>query len=427
MKIVITRDFAVCDETAARRMTSLLKMEESDIYVFVGKMFQFPGAISLDQIALLQEILATLSYGATVIVFTKICTFIPTANLHHATNEYLNFQYDGSALLMDGQPMEPGIYEDGVFKEIPVIQRHSVIVESDNIDDLPVIRGQTEHLELRYRNCSALTLEYLKSHYGHFDKIIDMSLKESTLRKSTWRIVSVKWTNVFCYDRGSISFEGPPPLIVIRGANGSGKSSIISILMFGLFGVKPRHILKRKSKTGSVECIIEAAGKRYEFLTNIHGSKITRTILENGESAASPLTDIRPNFMYCGREDLAGTSACDLTQANQILSELCDFSILFRGRKLYVNGRESNIPYDSCSSGQKFLIELAIKLSLPMRCSTFFIDECIDRLDKKFLQNCVRRLPDICESVVIIGHRDELSELPQYEIEQTRQGSRLMI
>ncbi len=76
----------------------------------------------------------------------------------------------------------------------------------------------------------------------------------------------LKLENIRSYGEGETSVELRPGLTLFEGDIGSGKSTILSAIEFGLFGlgdVEAKHLLRHGSKKAKVEVKFEVKGKEY--------------------------------------------------------------------------------------------------------------------------------------------------------------------
>lgn len=99
-----------------------------------------------------------------------------------------------------------------------------------------------------------------------FSSMAGVEQRETT----TWNLMRVKWSNMFCYDeKNEIVFDGKKGIVGILGNNHIGKSSIIEIILFCLFdkttkGLK-RSVIRHGTETFS--CCLEfmIGTERYEI------------------------------------------------------------------------------------------------------------------------------------------------------------------
>lgn len=429
MKIAFVNNLAICEESEARSCSVVLHEEKCDVYIFTGNMYKFPNSISLDQIALFQEILEVLSLVGIVVVFTEVCTWAPHARKIHVSGScWQDFAYE-EVLTFRGEPLGEGITENGVCRDIKKRGHFSILVEDNNIDDLPEIEGAIRFLEVRYRNCSPLFLSYVQNLYGRIDSRVDLgcALPLKLSGEPAWELVSAEWSNVYCYESGRINFRTAPAVFLICGANGSGKSSIINILLAGLFGKQISRTLKKGSQSGEIKLEIKCGGKLYVLRTTF---PFERSCYCEGVLIEEPdlFKSLQPYDIFCGKESTKGLiKSANLELANLFLREICDFSVSIAGNAISVCGNES-AKYSACSSGQKFLIELALKITSTIpKPQVFFIDECIERLDQNHIEKCIRAFRLTNHKFVLIGHRGELRILPSFRVSTGRKGSQVNI
>ena len=87
---------------------------------------------------------------------------------------------------------------------------------------------------------------------------------------TTWNLMRVKWSNMFCYDeKNEIVFDGKKGIVGILGNNHIGKSSIIEIILFCLFdkttkGLK-RSVIRHGAETFSCSLEFMIGTERYEI------------------------------------------------------------------------------------------------------------------------------------------------------------------
>lgn len=114
-----------------------------------------------------------------------------------------------------------------------------------------------------------------KLHENYVNKI---STKTTT---TNWKIKSIKWNNLFLYrENNEIDFEKTRyQSLGIFGANYSGKSSIIDVICFGLFGgwtkpfVKSVHFINDERSFGDVTVNLEINGKDYQIYRKLEKKK----------------------------------------------------------------------------------------------------------------------------------------------------------
>ena len=421
MKIGVIHNFSINLEADARSYTVLLCEEECDIYIFTGEIYKFSTAISLSHISLFQEILEVLSAVGRVIIFTKVCTWIPTSSKVYVPGmQFEEFIYKEFKLYFQDTLLQEGINENGTCCDLRTQGHFSITVEDDNIDNLPEIKGAIRFLELRYRNCSPLFLSYIQNLYGRIDSRIDLEDTCGFIQEPGWSIESIKWSNMYCYKSGSITFAGLPQISLICGKNGSGKSSLINIMLTAIFGKQSARPVKKGAPSGSILLDAIFENKKYTFDTKIVNSA--------GSTAVPFLSGLLPYNICCGKETIKGAAAdADLPAANRFLQEICDFTLSISGNSIISHGNET-VKYSECSSGQRFLIELALKItSLKPKPQVFFIDECIERLDQNHIEKCLAALRKTHYKFIIVGHRSELKNLPAYEVQIGRNGSHIDI
>ncbi len=421
MKIAAIKDFNLNSEELIQ--AARLRELDCDYYIFFGNLYQFPNSISLSIIRTSQQILEMLSEGAIVVVFASVCTFTPTPKLIFSDSEFEDFAMRGEELFYKGGPLKSGIHdlETGQFWELPNSRRHIITVQNDDLSSLPEICGNIEYLEVHASNCSQMAIDCIKTKYGHVDKLVENE-PDFKAPPPAWHLITIAATNILCYSELFIDFEKLPDLSLIMGPNGSGKSSLIAIILLGIYGIRPKGtIVKKGQKKGTITVHLQVDQKKYRIHTTVTGRAI------HVEASSDWSIHLIGPSKYIYISDFEIDSTADWEAANAILREICDLRLIKKAGSLYVQGRET-MPVRSCSSGQKFLVDMALKMaSSSPKCQILLIDECIDRLDKTFLNNCLQKLRSFYPKILIIGHRAELEILPKWTISQGRRGSILMI
>jgi exonuclease SbcC len=90
------------------------------------------------------------------------------------------------------------------------------------------------------------------------------------------QLKGLRLSNIRSYGSGETSVELRPGLTLFEGDIGSGKSTILAAIEFGLFGlgdVEAKHLLRHGAKRGKVEVTFEAGGREYT---------VSRTLSKSG-------------------------------------------------------------------------------------------------------------------------------------------------
>lgn len=90
-----------------------------------------------------------------------------------------------------------------------------------------------------------------------------------------WRIRYLVWDNIYCYRAGNyIDFEKIHNLTFIVGANKSGKSTIIDLIILSLFGIfmrgDVRDLINKFESKARVKCCFIANGNEYVVQRSFH-------------------------------------------------------------------------------------------------------------------------------------------------------------
>lgn len=101
-----------------------------------------------------------------------------------------------------------------------------------------------------------------------------------TLTVKTWSIEQLRFSNLFCFEENNtIDFTSLPrnAVVEIFGTNGSGKTSLLDVICFALFGrcsrgLNGRAIVRRGAQKFTVALIMRSDGKRYRI--ERHGTKM---------------------------------------------------------------------------------------------------------------------------------------------------------
>lgn len=385
------------------------------IVIFTGDLFQFPDSISLKLISAVQDALELLSRNSRVLVFASICIFRPTSNLLFVDGPiFEGFELRDGEIWHLAACLKTGIHNiaTGEFFELPEPQNTKIIVKNNDLSSLPEV---ADHAEVFYSNCSKITLDYINMKYSNI-KFINMDFLIAA--NSSWKILRLKCKNIFCYKNLEIDFGNIPNLFYISGGNGSGKSSIISIILLGVFGIRPKlPVVKKLCKSAEIWISYEKDGEERSIYTKIVGNEII---------ADSPFVDFYDNF-YCNGILNPKLFPSDLEKCNMFLNEFCDFTIIKNGKTYCINGKDK-VNIGSASSGQKFLIDLSIKLaSEDPRPQIMIIDECLDKLDANLLERCFQGLRKQNIKFIIIGHRPEFQFMESATIQSNISGSELYI
>jgi len=221
----------------------------------------------------------------------------------------------------------------GKFVPIPLLSVQLVIRAENNKCELPTIESKISKLILEYNNCDHDYIKKLKqtifSNYGNIheivnhtiekvinvkqehirfdnDKLFEARIKDSLkLAKikafhnklnitpplhSNFKIKSMAWSNVLTYKGfNCIDFvKCKNKTVLINGLNASGKSSIIDILLFGLFNYTYRggkqDILNQDSISGFIKILFSVDKDEYKVEIIINKGRIEPFIFKNNVS-----------------------------------------------------------------------------------------------------------------------------------------------
>ena len=143
----------------------------------------------------------------------------------------------------------------------------------------------------------------LKDIYA-LNKTLNNKLSKSVTERREWDIKYIEFSNMFCFEKtNKIDFKSLSngQIIEIFGSNGSGKSSLMDIISFSLFGKCSRgnaakNIVRKGAKTYHVEVIFSVNGKLYRIermgsKMNTKKPKTETYIFELvGDNQARPIT-----------------------------------------------------------------------------------------------------------------------------------------
>lgn len=116
----------------------------------------------------------------------------------------------------------------------------------DNLSQEEVIKSF-----LQDKNIKLESIEDVLTAHRSYNKAAEQALK---LGNKRWRILSMEWSNLFCYgENNHIDFTKVPEsgLLGIIANNRAGKSSVIDILIYGLFNKLRRGDVKHVARLGS--------------------------------------------------------------------------------------------------------------------------------------------------------------------------------
>lgn len=132
----------------------------------------------------------------------------------------------------------------------------------------------------------------IKLHNGYMQDM-DTSVRQ------TWKLKYLQWSNIYKYDKVNyIDFRNLKNIVVLAGENAIGKTSLISILTYILFGGKSgtsifnREVILNNSNQddGYIQCCIEYDNSEYRierFINRINKDKLTlykdNVVLECGD------------------------------------------------------------------------------------------------------------------------------------------------
>lgn len=123
-------------------------------------------------------------------------------------------------------------------------------------------------------------LERLADLHREFNR--DMVDEEAAVRN--WNVERLRFSNLFCFEEDNvIDFTALPrnAVVEIFGSNGSGKTSLLDVICFALFGrctrgANGRAIVRRGAHMFAVTIILRSNGQRYRIMrqgTKMHTSK----------------------------------------------------------------------------------------------------------------------------------------------------------
>lgn len=176
-------------------------------------------------------------------------------------------------------------------KEILVIDNKSdtTLITSETGKDIIHIDRDTYALSIFNNLISGYTPEIqtdlLKIHNSTLNGY-QLDKKENS--SNSWRIKNVEFMNMFIYGNdhiNTINFETMSGIVGILATNAAGKSSIIHIILYCLFGNKVftsknysnRNIINKNSKTFYVKMVINIIGSDVDYIIERKGKNKKRT------------------------------------------------------------------------------------------------------------------------------------------------------
>ena len=170
-----------------------------------------------------------------------------------------------------------------IKEEIEKIYKRESETESERESETESEREREEEIKI--------SKEEIKEEYKKIKKEIEREEEEGRIK-----IKKVEWKNILSYgDRTEINFEEMEEgIIMINGENGSGKSSIVDIIMYGLYETDTKNIgrgisiLKDDEKGGYINIEIKKNGREYRIERKIHKNgnyiKCEIKLYENGKN-----------------------------------------------------------------------------------------------------------------------------------------------
>jgi ABC-type Mn2+/Zn2+ transport system ATPase subunit len=373
-----------------------------DLIVFAGDFIT-----DIKDIKKFQQFISPLN----VVVFHECCFFATDARHVFAEYRYKNLIYDAATKKISycGQILEAATYILPLEDE----NYYKIYIENDNIHTLPRLIGNIENLEVTYRNCSEDTFKYIRNIYGRIDSCVKADQPSPNVK--FMKLIDIEWSNIFCFRSGRIDFESFE-VAIINGVNGAGKSSLISIILCGFFGIKTKKLLRKGTKSGHIKCRFET-DKKYDIHLTVPQMEVT---IRCGAEIVATSYDMMAGYdTSCIFSEKSNLKVKNFEKTRDIFSELCGLRLTEK----CISG-DSDTTIESLSTGQKFMFELACKLSEESASDVFLIDERMDRLDISYVPNCLYIIQKYREKVLIISHRSELSSYGTvYKIDKHRGAS----
>lgn len=410
---IVLRDLHISkDSHAAMRslvVECCLKHGRDSIFLFTGEIFRYMNAIDMADVLFLEELVQTIN-ARVCAPFTSACSSCSTCSTEP-----------------DFSPQEAAGKESGVYGEdwtrvddLP-ISKLVLYAHNDNLINPPVVDGDVAFVELRQTGCSEALFEIVRQTYGRLDKVINES---ALYGQAHWWPVRMRWCNVLCYE-GEHEFVFERGLTAIRGANMSGKSSLIDIYLYGLYGLEMRKrirwINRVQKEPAWIKVTFVVGGVQHVIVTDF----VAATVVLDGDgegayARVAELLEVQDKgdcygcFMLQHRPYSLNALLCKRKLeevADLVNARLYGFSIRPMGGSFAVLKKGNLYGFDQSSFGQKFLVELAIRLSVMPAQPVIFVDEGMSSLDDEHLGYAIRMLRDTGACVYVIGHRRELEQM----------------
>lgn len=404
---IVLKDLRLCaaSRAAFADLVERCRLEYGDksIFCFTGEIYLYMNSIDIADVVFFDELIG------------------PAARVYSVVSRYY----------CEGRPgqEESGIYDENWQWVADLPQTRLVLLASDNnLIDPPVVSWRPAVVELRQSRCDETLYSIVRQKYGRLDTIINADDQ----RTFGWTPMRMRWENVLCYEgRHELAFT--TGIASVTGPNMSGKSSLIDIYIYGLFGLTMRRDIKwvnrRQRSPAWISIDVLVGGVEHVITTDL----INASLALDGKEIESylPITEL---LQVGNIEDCYGSfmlqhnpfplakilkRTIDVDAVNSLLAAGFSVKIGGRGRRLTVFKDGVKYGLDQSSVGQRFLIELAIRLVAFPHQPIIFIDEGMSVLDDHNMQHVAGVLRDTGASVLVIGHKRELGTLADRVIDIT--------
>lgn len=177
--------------------------------------------------------------------------------------------------------------------EIILFEDHEDIISKSQID---LIKSKTDRTDI---------LDLHKSKLESYSNIDD---------RNKWKLLKLRWSNLFCFGpKNSIDFTKLKSLTSIIGPNGTGKSSILDVLIFVLFNYQNRgstrqNMILESANQYNIECDFSVGTKKYTIKrTGDRKKHVTYNLIDATNEVEKDITGADVNEMYQTVSSLIGT------------------------------------------------------------------------------------------------------------------------
>lgn len=197
---------------------------------------------------------------------------IPNIEMIKKYLEYINFRFDLEIKydqIDDFKKKFPNI-KIGVIKGQHILLKESI---NTNLSDKKFRENDLKEFD-NFLKEKKINQEECNNIIDLHKKFKENIFKQESISSSEWNLVKLEFKNVFAYGNDKLNWINfnESDIIHIFGKNGIGKSSILNIILFALFGrkslISPKDIINKQSKKYKISLTFKHGTTKYKVIHN---------------------------------------------------------------------------------------------------------------------------------------------------------------